>query len=147
MLHFRVALATVSLAFPAAADNAVVTKRTVYPGQIVDSSALITVSTDHCDWCKPGYLTDVSMIAGKVAVTTLLSRRPIYPEMVRPEWIILQGKPADVVFRNGALEIRLRAIPLNNGGLGDVVSVRNADSKIVVRGVVQANGTIQAGGR
>ena len=51
-----------------------------------------------------------------------------------------------MVFEAGGLTITSKAVALQNGGVGDIVSLRNADSGIVDQGTVQADGTIRVDG-
>jgi flagella basal body P-ring formation protein FlgA len=48
-----------------------------------------------------------------------------------------------VVFEHGGLTITTNALALQNGGLGDVVSLRNLDSGAIIKGTVASNGSIQ----
>jgi flagella basal body P-ring formation protein FlgA len=57
----------------------------------------------------------------------------------------VQGQPAVVVFRSGALMISSVAVPLQNGSSGEVISLRNTDSGTTIRGIVQADGTVRVG--
>jgi flagella basal body P-ring formation protein FlgA len=64
---------------------------------------------------------------------------------MRDAYAIGQGKPALLVFQSGGLIITSTAIALQNGSIGDFISARNADSCIVIKGTVQADGTIRVG--
>jgi len=50
-----------------------------------------------------------------------------------------------IVFREGPLEILGHAVALQSGGKGDVISLRNIDSGVIIKGVVEADGTVQVG--
>jgi flagella basal body P-ring formation protein FlgA len=56
---------------------------------------------------------------------------------------VTQGKTVVVVFEHGGLTITTNALALQNGGLGDVVSLRNLDSGAIIKGTVASNGSIQ----
>jgi flagellar basal body P-ring formation protein FlgA len=47
------------------------------------------------------------------------------------------------VFEWGGLVITTNALALQNGGLGDVVSLRNIDSGAVIRGTVASDGSVR----
>jgi flagellar basal body P-ring formation protein FlgA len=64
---------------------------------------------------------------------------------MREAYAIAQGKPALLVFQSGGLVITSTAVALQNGGIGDFISARNADSGIIIKGTVQADGTIRVG--
>jgi flagella basal body P-ring formation protein FlgA len=88
-----------------------------------------------------------SAAIGKVARRTLLPNQPIALNAIRDPFVIAQGKQAFLVFKADGLTITSSAVALQNGGVGDIVTARNADSGIVVRGAVQADGTIRVDGR
>ena len=48
-----------------------------------------------------------------------------------------------VVFQAGNLTITGQAIALQGGRVGDFLSLRNADSGKVIKGIVQADGTVR----
>jgi flagella basal body P-ring formation protein FlgA len=50
---------------------------------------------------------------------------------------------ATVVFEHGGLTITTNALALQNGGLGDVVSMRNLDSGSVIKGMVASDGSVR----
>jgi flagella basal body P-ring formation protein FlgA len=51
------------------------------------------------------------------------------------------------VFKSEGLTITGVAIALQNGSVGDVISARNIDSGITVKGTVQADGTLRVDGQ
>ena len=57
--------------------------------------------------------------------------------------IMETGKPVQVRFIQGGLEIQIMGISLQTGSAGDTVRIRNADSGTVFHGVVMADGTIK----
>ena len=50
-----------------------------------------------------------------------------------------------VVFETGGLTITANAMALQNGGVGDVVTLRNVDSGTTIKGTVAADGTVRLG--
>jgi flagellar basal body P-ring formation protein FlgA len=51
-----------------------------------------------------------------------------------------------MLYRSGGLTIAGTGVPLQSGGAGDTVNVRNPDTGIVVKGRVEADGTIAVEG-
>jgi flagella basal body P-ring formation protein FlgA len=64
---------------------------------------------------------------------------------IREPYLVNQGKLALVLFENGGLTITTQAVALQNGGAGDVVTLRNPDSGLVIRGTVENDGTVRLG--
>ena len=52
---------------------------------------------------------------------------------------------AMVVFETSGLTITTNAMALQNGGIGDVVTLRNVDSGTIIKGTVAADGTVRLG--
>jgi flagella basal body P-ring formation protein FlgA len=48
-----------------------------------------------------------------------------------------------LIYRTDGLTITSSAMALQNGSIGDLVSARNLDSGLVVRGTVQPDGTVR----
>jgi flagella basal body P-ring formation protein FlgA len=82
---------------------------------------------------------------GKVAKQTLLPGHPIPLNGVREPFVVKQGQAALVVFQSGDLVISSTAVSLQAGGVGELISLRNSDSGITIKGVVQADGSIRVG--
>ena len=83
-------------------------------------------------------------LVGKVARRTLLPGQPIPVSAIRDRRSRDAGQDgAWSVFEHGGLTITTNALALQNGGLGDVVSLRNLDSGTVIRGTVAPDGSIR----
>jgi flagellar basal body P-ring formation protein FlgA len=119
---------------------------TIYPGDVVANNLLV----DRAFTVPPGESWPVHKsrngLVGKIARRTLLPGKPIPLNFVRVADVVGQGKPVTIVFQAGALTITAQAMPLQSGGVGDVISLRNVDSGTVVKGVVQADGTVRVSG-
>jgi flagella basal body P-ring formation protein FlgA len=85
-------------------------------------------------------------VIGKVARRTLLPGQPIPLNGVRDPYLVMQGKTALVVFEEGGLTITANAMALQNGGVGDLVTLRNVDSGTVIKGTVAPDGTVRLAG-
>jgi flagellar basal body P-ring formation protein FlgA len=118
----------------------------IYPGDVVANNLL----EDRTFTAPPGENWPVHKsrhgLVGKVARRTLLPGKPIPLNFVRAVDVVSQGKPVMMVFQAGALTITAQAMPLQSGGVGDVLSLRNIDSGAIVKGVVQADGTVRVSG-
>lgn len=119
---------------------------TIYPGDVIGQNLLVertfAVPTGE-DWAVH---RDRSGLIGKVARRTLLPGKPIPLNSVREADVISQGKAVTLVFQAGGLTITGQGVALQAGRVGDILSLRNVDSNTVVKGVVQADGTVRVGG-
>jgi flagellar basal body P-ring formation protein FlgA len=123
-----------------------VPKVTIYPGDVIGQNLLadktFAVPSDE-SW--PVHL-DRGGLIGKIAKRTLLPGNPIPLNSVREADLIAQGKPVTIIFQSGGLTITGRGVALQAGRAGDLLSLRNIDSNAIVKGIVQADGTVRVGG-
>lgn len=120
---------------------------TIYPGDTIAADALYERMFVARSVARATVLESQDALVGKVARRTLLPNQPVSLNAIRDPYVIAQGKQAFLVFKTDGLTITSAAIALQNGGVGDVISARNADSGITVRGTVQADGTIRVDGQ
>jgi flagella basal body P-ring formation protein FlgA len=124
-----------------------VPRAAIYPGDVISdellSGRLFVAHTVN----RSSVFETREAVAGKVARRTLLPGQPIPVNAVRDPYVVTQGKSSLVVFRTDGLTITTYATPLQSGGTGDVISVRNIDSGSVIKGTVQADGTIRVDGQ
>jgi len=119
---------------------------TIYPGDVIGDNLLIDKSFPAQageNW--PVYKSRDSLI-GKVARRTLLPGKPIPLNSTRDVEMVRQGRPVTIVFQSGGLTITGQAMPLQSGGIGDVLSLRSVDSGAMIKGIVQADGTVRVSG-
>jgi flagella basal body P-ring formation protein FlgA len=116
---------------------------TIYPGDAISDEQLTqrafiahTVARSTVHETREGLI-------GKVARRTLLPGQPIPVNGIRDPYVVTQGKTAVVVFEAGGLTITTNAMALQNGGIGDVVSLKNVDSGIIIKGTVAPDGTVR----
>ena len=119
---------------------------TIYPGDVIGDNLLVdksfAVQTGQ-NW--PVHKSRDELV-GKIARRTLLPGKPIPLNSTREAETISQGKPVTIVFQAGGLIITGQAIPMQPGRVGDVLSLRNVDSGAMIRGIVQADGTVRVSG-
>ena len=116
---------------------------TIYPGDAIAADLLSDRAFVASTVNQAAVFVGRDNLVGKVARRTLLPGQPVPVNGVRDPYVVTQGKPALVMFEQGTLTITAQAIALQSGGVGDMVSLRNPDSGIVIRGTVQRDGTIR----
>ena len=79
-------------------------------------------------------ILDVEDLFGKAPKRTIAPNRPIKHEQVQHPPIIHQNDAITLVFQKGTLDLKTAAYAMQDGGEGDVITVRNADSHHIVRG-------------
>jgi flagella basal body P-ring formation protein FlgA len=124
-----------------------VPRAAIYPGDVIGNDLLYGRPFIAHTVTRSSVFEAREDVVGKVARRTLLPGQPIPISAVRDPYVVTQGKQALVVFQAGGLTITTYAMPLQSGGTGDVVSVRNTDSGAVIKGTVATDGTIRVDGK
>lgn len=120
-----------------------VAKRTIYPGDIIAEDMIAFKPAEQMKGAG-AYATDADSLIGKAARRTLLAGQPIPKAAIREPYVVFQGKTVPLVFESGSVTITGLAQALESGGAGDMISARNPDSGVVIRGTVQPDGTLRA---
>ncbi|WP_374309717.1 flagellar basal body P-ring formation chaperone FlgA [Methylocella sp.] len=119
---------------------------TVYPGEVVKDEML-----GERDFGSPALVrikpaTSRAALVGKVARRTLLPGAAIPANAVAEPKVVANGAKVRVVYEQGGLSIAAYALALQDGGVGDVVSLRNIETGLVISGAAQADGSVRIGG-
>jgi flagella basal body P-ring formation protein FlgA len=120
-----------------------VPRLTIYPGDTIEADKLDDRMFVARTVTRGAVFEAREPVVGKVASKTLLPGRPIPVNAVREPYAVTQGKTAMLIYRTDGLTITSSAMALQNGSIGDLVSARNLDSGLVVRGTVQPDGSVR----
>jgi flagellar basal body P-ring formation protein FlgA len=118
-----------------------VLKVTAYPGDIISADMVVLVPAGHQP-ALVSIVTDKESAVGKMARRTLLPGQPIPKNALREPLVIQQGKTVSLIFQSGGISITGVAVALESGSAGEIISARNPDSGVLVRGAVQADGSL-----
>lgn len=119
---------------------------TIMQGDLVSGELLVDQSVTASERVLRNYFTSREAVEGKVARRVLPAGHAIPINAVREPYLFKEGERVSIVFTAGGLSIEASGIALHPGVLGNMISVRNADTGIIVRGAVQADGRVQVGG-
>ena len=117
----------------------------LYPGDVISEEALTERAFIAHTVARGTVFEGRGEAVGKVAKRTLLPGQPIAIGAVRDPYVIVQGKAVLLVYQAAGLTITSNAMALQNGGAGDVISVRNIDSGVTLNGTVDADGSVRVG--
>jgi flagella basal body P-ring formation protein FlgA len=119
-----------------------VPKISIYPGDVITADQLEKRLFGPAAEQWP-VIRSLDAAIGKVARRTLVAGKPIPAAYLRDADVVRQGKPVRIVYTDGPLTISAVAMPLQSGGVGDVLSLRNIESGVIIKGVVDADGTVR----
>ncbi|WP_395664880.1 flagellar basal body P-ring formation chaperone FlgA [Methylocella sp.] len=119
---------------------------TIYPGDVIKAEWLTERDVDAMGKPVGRVVTAPEAIVGKIARRTLLPGRAIPLNAVGDPKLIVNGAKVPVLFEQGALSIATYGAALQDGAVGDVISLRNLETGAVVTGVVQADGSVRMHG-
>lgn len=129
----------------AAEIELVVPNVTIYPGDVIGEGQIIERAFPEGTTGKFAVVEERAMVVGKIARRTLLPGKPIPVNGVKDPDVIVRGGTVIAMFKAGGLTITSTVTPLRAGQVGDLIEARNNDSGQIIRGVVQADGTIRVG--
>jgi flagella basal body P-ring formation protein FlgA len=84
-----------------------------------------------------------SALLGRMARRTLLPGQPIPTNAVEDPWTVARGAVVKIIVEDNGLSIVAYGSALQSGTAGALIPVRNADTGVIVKGIVQPDGTIK----
>nr|WP_244474503.1 flagellar basal body P-ring formation chaperone FlgA [Methylobacterium sp. Leaf85] len=118
---------------------------TIYPGDTIKENLLRLQAYPETFRARTAVIDAPMAVAGRTARRMLLPGEPIPVNAVDDPRLVSRGTPTQIVFEENGLFITAVGAPLQNGGLGDVIRVRNTDTNRIVLGTVMADGRIRTG--
>jgi flagella basal body P-ring formation protein FlgA len=140
-LPIVVAIAGWSAAEAAELGVAVVPRTIIYPGQEINSAQIEVVPVTNPN-LTDGYARDVAEVEGMITSRTLIAGRTIMLTALHKPYTVRRGDKTTLVFDNGTLRITAAGTPLADANVGELISVRNTDTGVIINGTVMADGTI-----
>ncbi len=84
-----------------------------------------------------------STLVGRMSRRTLLPGQPIPTNSVEDPWTVARGAAVKVIVEDSGLSIVTYGTAMQSGAAGALIPVRNTDTGVVIRGIVQPDGTIK----
>jgi flagella basal body P-ring formation protein FlgA len=78
-----------------------------------------------------------------MARRTLLPGQPIPVNAVEEPWTVSRGTMVKIIVEDNGLSIVAYGSAMQSGAAGTMIGVRNVDTGVVIRGVVQPDGTVK----
>jgi flagella basal body P-ring formation protein FlgA len=92
------------------------------------------------------FMTDLSQVLGKQTRSQLRTTKPITPQQLEMPLLVKRGDEVTIDIQVEGINARTKGLAMKNGHQGEVISVRNESSNQVVKGKVQADGSIMING-
>jgi flagellar basal body P-ring formation protein FlgA len=143
MLIGAVTVATAARAPAAEQKNLPVPATTIFAGEVIREEALTERGFAANMPGVEAFFDSKAFLIGRAARRALLPGQPIPNNAVEDARVVSRGVPVKIVLEDRGLIIVAYGTPLQSGGVGSLVRVRNVDTGVVVMGVVQADGTIR----
>jgi flagellar basal body P-ring formation protein FlgA len=85
---------------------------------------------------RPGLL-------GRMARRTLVPGQPIPVNAVEDSWSVARGAAVKIVVEDNGLSIVAYGSALQSGAAGTLIPVRNVDTGVIIRGIVEPDGSVR----
>ncbi len=91
---------------------------------------------------RSGYFIKTESVIGKVLTQNLSAGHAITPKRVKAAFLVRRGEKVTIEVSIGTLKVRGKGEALKDAARGELVSVRNSQSKRIVQGIVTKPGTV-----
>lgn len=125
-----------------AAREILVPRGVIYPGDVISADALVLRKVVRDTASPPIFGENSDDLVGKVARRTLLRGEFIPSSAVREPAAIMQGRRYKLTYVSKMFSIVGVGIPLQSAAVGEMVSVRNPDSGLIIKARVRADQTL-----
>jgi len=91
---------------------------------------------------RSGYFTKTESVVGKILTQNLSAGQAITPKRVKAAFLVRRGEKVTIEVTIGTLKVKGKGEALKDAARGELVSVRNSQSKRIVQGIVTRPGTV-----
>jgi flagellar basal body P-ring formation protein FlgA len=123
-----------------------VPRNVIYPGDVISADALVASKIIRTTGSPDVFGENAEDLVGKVARRTLMPGALVPNSAVHMQALVVQGHPYKLRYNSEYVSIVGTGIPLQSGSIGEMISVRNPDSGLVIKARVEANQTLTVDG-
>lgn len=88
------------------------------------------------------FMTDLSQVIGKQTRSQLRASKPVTPQQLEMPLLVKRGDEVIIDISIEGIDARTKGLAMKNGHQGELISVRNESSNQVVKGKIQADGSV-----
>ncbi|MEI9996371.1 MAG: flagellar basal body P-ring formation chaperone FlgA [Rhizomicrobium sp.] len=146
VLRLMIFISALLIAYPAFADSAmrvVVPNRDIARGEIIGESDL-AYGTIPSNTVFSGIVTAAGQLSGMEARRMLRANQVVRTDDVRHPLVIAKGEMVTMTFEAPGVTLTASGRAMNEGGVGDTVTVQNPASFRLVSAVVTGPGAVRA---
>jgi flagella basal body P-ring formation protein FlgA len=122
--------------------HVLVPRHVIYPGDVITADALVQREVLRSADSGPVFGENPNDVVGKISRRTLLRGELIPNSAVREKDLIIQGRPYKLIYNSEFVSVVGTGIPLQSASAGEMVSVRNPDTGLVIKARVQPDQTL-----
>lgn len=115
----------------------------IYPGDLIKDQMIIERSVAPNMPGAAAFAGDRAMAVGRIARRMLLPGHLIPLNAIEEQKIVTRGNVVKVVVEDGSLSIVTYGSSLQSGSPGSLIQLRNLDTGVIIRGVVQPDGSVR----
>jgi len=115
--------------------NIIAAARPLSRGTEISQADLITIRQDLSQ-LRSGYFRKKNNLIGKILKRSMSSRQAFSANSVKPKLLVHRGDEVTILASTGELRVRMKGQALQDAARGDLVKVRNKQSKRIIQGTV-----------
>jgi flagella basal body P-ring formation protein FlgA len=119
-----------------------VPRNVIYPGDVITADAIVARQVQRDDASPAIFGENPKDLIGKVARRTLMRGELVPRSAVHAQDVILQGRPYKMTYNSEFISIVGVGVPLQSGAVGEIISVRNPTSGLIVKARVEPDRTL-----
>lgn len=124
------------------AHTVFVPRHVIYPGDVITADALVERKVMRSEDSGAVFGENPNDVVGKISRRTLLRGELIPNSAIRDKDLIIQGRPYKLVYNSQFVSVVGTGIPLQSASAGEMVSVRNPDTGLVIKARVLPDQTL-----
>ena len=116
---------------------------TIYPGDLIKDEMIIDRAFAPNIPGAAAFISERSLAVGRIARRTLLPGQMIPINALEEQKIVTRGNVVKVIIEDEALSIVTYGTSLQSGSPGALIQLRNLDTGVTIRGIIQPDGSVR----